>query len=218
MGGLRQHIPWTHRWFLTGVLAIAGFPFFSGFFSKDEILLSAYLAHGVPGHQALYALALATAGAHGLLHVPAPLPHLPRRESRAGGRSSSHVHDPNAVDPGAARRARRALGLRRLARPLGRAEPRSRASMRRTATASRTSSRPVLHGVHHEVSFATERWLAAGAVAVAGLGALLAALALRLAARRCRRRSAWRSRACTASSRTSTTWTSSTTRSSCARS
>ena len=33
----------------------------------------------------------------------------------------------------------------------------------------------VLHGAHHEVAFATERWLAATSVAVAGLGALLAA-------------------------------------------
>lgn len=38
MGGLRKKIPITYFTFLIGTLAIAGFPPFSGFFSKDEIL------------------------------------------------------------------------------------------------------------------------------------------------------------------------------------
>lgn len=38
MGGLRKFMPVTHITFLMGFLAIIGFPFFSGFFSKDEIL------------------------------------------------------------------------------------------------------------------------------------------------------------------------------------
>ena len=38
MGGLRHHLPITYRVFLVGALALAGVPFFSGFFSKDEIL------------------------------------------------------------------------------------------------------------------------------------------------------------------------------------
>ncbi len=42
MGGLRKKIPITYLTFLMGVLAIAGFPFTSGFISKDEILLSVY--------------------------------------------------------------------------------------------------------------------------------------------------------------------------------
>ncbi len=42
MGGLKEHIPWTYRVFLIGAIAIAGVPGFSGFFSKDEILASAY--------------------------------------------------------------------------------------------------------------------------------------------------------------------------------
>lgn len=42
MGGLRKKIPVTYWTFLAGVLAIAGFPFTSGFISKDEILLSVY--------------------------------------------------------------------------------------------------------------------------------------------------------------------------------
>jgi NADH-quinone oxidoreductase subunit L len=42
MGGLRKFIPTTGVTFLIGTLAIAGIPFFSGFFSKDAILGSVY--------------------------------------------------------------------------------------------------------------------------------------------------------------------------------
>ena len=42
MGGLRKRIPVTYITFLLGVLAIVGFPFTSGFISKDEILLNVY--------------------------------------------------------------------------------------------------------------------------------------------------------------------------------
>jgi NADH-quinone oxidoreductase subunit L len=42
MGGLRKKTPVTYWTFLIGVLAIAGFPFFSGFISKDEILIATY--------------------------------------------------------------------------------------------------------------------------------------------------------------------------------
>ncbi len=42
MGGLRKYMPITAATFFVGWLAIAGFPLFSGFFSKDEVLLFAY--------------------------------------------------------------------------------------------------------------------------------------------------------------------------------
>lgn len=42
MGGLRKFMPVTHITFLVACLAIAGIPPFSGFFSKDEILVAAY--------------------------------------------------------------------------------------------------------------------------------------------------------------------------------
>jgi NADH-quinone oxidoreductase subunit L len=42
MGGLRQHIPWTFWTMTAGTFAIAGFPPFAGFFSKDAILWRAY--------------------------------------------------------------------------------------------------------------------------------------------------------------------------------
>jgi NADH-quinone oxidoreductase subunit L len=38
MGGLKAHMPKTYWTFVFATLAIAGIPFFSGFFSKDEIL------------------------------------------------------------------------------------------------------------------------------------------------------------------------------------
>lgn len=40
MGGLKKYLPHTHLTMLVGSLAISGIPFFSGFFSKDEILYS----------------------------------------------------------------------------------------------------------------------------------------------------------------------------------
>ena len=42
MGGLKKYLPLTHATFLVSVLAIAGMPLTSGFFSKDEILYSAF--------------------------------------------------------------------------------------------------------------------------------------------------------------------------------
>ncbi|HEY5656873.1 MAG TPA: NADH-quinone oxidoreductase subunit L [Myxococcota bacterium] len=61
MGGLRRKIWRTTFVFLMGVVAISGFPPFSGFFSKDEILVSVYVSH-VPGHEWLYTIGLITAG------------------------------------------------------------------------------------------------------------------------------------------------------------
>ena len=49
MGGLRKHMPITHLTFLIACLAIAGIPFFSGFFSKDEILTACYAYSPVMG-------------------------------------------------------------------------------------------------------------------------------------------------------------------------
>ena len=62
MGGLRQYLPWTF-WLMTiATLAIAGVPPLSGFFSKDEILASAF-ARGaeMPVYYLFYALCVVTA-------------------------------------------------------------------------------------------------------------------------------------------------------------
>jgi NADH-quinone oxidoreductase subunit L len=46
MGGLKKKLPWTHRTMLVGCVAIAGVPPLAGFFSKDEILWSAFKVGG----------------------------------------------------------------------------------------------------------------------------------------------------------------------------
>src|SRR6202140_4676010 len=56
MGGLKQYLPVTYATMLIGTLAIAGIPPLAGFFSKDEILLRAFLAN-----KAIWVVAVATA-------------------------------------------------------------------------------------------------------------------------------------------------------------
>lgn len=62
MGGLKKYMKTTHWTFLIATLAIAGFPFFSGFFSKDGILSSVFSfgMHHTIGY-ILYSIALLTA-------------------------------------------------------------------------------------------------------------------------------------------------------------
>ena len=59
MGGLRKKIPVTFWTMFIATLAITGFPPFAGFFSKDEILYSAYA--GPFANKALYAVGLSAA-------------------------------------------------------------------------------------------------------------------------------------------------------------
>ncbi len=44
MGGLRLRLPVVYWTFLVGALALSGFPLFSGFFSKDEIIAAAFFS------------------------------------------------------------------------------------------------------------------------------------------------------------------------------
>jgi NADH-quinone oxidoreductase subunit L len=52
MGGLKRKMPVTYWTFLAGTMALAGVPGFSGFYSKDDILASAYQT----GHVGLFVL------------------------------------------------------------------------------------------------------------------------------------------------------------------
>jgi NADH-quinone oxidoreductase subunit L len=58
MGGLKQYMPVTFITFFVSVLAIAGVPGTSGFFSKDEILWLAFSGH----HPVIWGLAVLGAG------------------------------------------------------------------------------------------------------------------------------------------------------------
>ena len=58
MGGLANYMPITAITWLVATLAISGFPFFSGFYSKDTIIGLAYQN----GYYGLYAVTLLTAG------------------------------------------------------------------------------------------------------------------------------------------------------------
>jgi NADH-quinone oxidoreductase subunit L len=60
MGGLRKYMPITTATFIVGWLAIAGVPPFSGFFSKDEILLYTWGSGGGPA-KVMWAMGLITA-------------------------------------------------------------------------------------------------------------------------------------------------------------
>ena len=57
MGGLRKFMPLTHLTFLVACLAIAGIPPFAGFFSKEEILMTAW-----ENNRLIYYIALITSG------------------------------------------------------------------------------------------------------------------------------------------------------------
>ncbi len=52
MGGLRKKIPLTFWMMVIGTLALTGFPFFAGYYSKDMIIESAFAAHSSVGSYA----------------------------------------------------------------------------------------------------------------------------------------------------------------------
>ena len=128
MGGLASRLPWTHGTMLMATLAIAGIPPFAGFFSKDEILSSAFASghHGDLGHGP------GGRGADRVLHVP-PLPADLPRPAAAHARGRAPPARVAAGDDRAALRAGGALGGGRPGRPAAawRAATRSRAGSRR---------------------------------------------------------------------------------------
>ncbi len=60
MGGLKEKMPMTYWTFVIGALALSGFPFTAGFFSKDAVLLAAWNAGSLG--QSLAVLGVLTAG------------------------------------------------------------------------------------------------------------------------------------------------------------
>jgi NADH-quinone oxidoreductase subunit L len=54
MGGIWRKVPWTYAVMWIGSLALAGIPYFSGYFSKDTILEAAWAADTAVGHYAYW--------------------------------------------------------------------------------------------------------------------------------------------------------------------
>ncbi len=88
MGGLRRRIPRTYRVFLVGALAISGIPGLSGFFSKDEILASAFAS----GNYLVWALGLAGA-AMTAFYMFRLISLTFEGEARSSDESARHVHE-----------------------------------------------------------------------------------------------------------------------------
>ena len=90
MGGLKRYLPITYWTFLIGALAIAGVPFLSGFFSKDEILYETLHQ----GHTALWLVGAATSllTATYMFRLVFLTFHGERRHSALSD-ASSHLHD-----------------------------------------------------------------------------------------------------------------------------
>ena len=96
MGGIWRKVPVTYTMMWVGSLALAGFPFFAGFYSKDMILEAAYGAHTGIGMVAFWlgcAAALLTAFYSWRLLILAF-----HGQPRASEEVMSHVHEsPNVM-------------------------------------------------------------------------------------------------------------------------
>ena len=54
MGGVWKKIPYTYALMVVGTLALTGFPFLSGYYSKEAIIEFAYLEGGFTGYSAAF--------------------------------------------------------------------------------------------------------------------------------------------------------------------
>ncbi|MGH7232246.1 MAG: NADH-quinone oxidoreductase subunit L [Nitrospiraceae bacterium] len=94
MGGLKAQLPITYWTFVIGSLALAGFPLTSGFFSKDEILVSAWSTGGLG--QILAILGLVTAFLTAFYSFRLVFVTF-WGESRVDPHHAGHVHEPSST-------------------------------------------------------------------------------------------------------------------------
>jgi NADH-quinone oxidoreductase subunit L len=94
MGGLKNKMPVTYWTFIIGSLALAGFPLTAGFFSKDELLLSAWNA-GMLG-QVLAVAGVLTAGLTAFYSFRLVFVTF-WGESRVDPHHADHVHEQSSV-------------------------------------------------------------------------------------------------------------------------
>jgi len=94
MGGLKDKMPLTYKTFLVSTAAIAGFPFLSGFFSKDEILWQAFSSSH--GSVLLWGMGFAAAGLTAF-YMSRQVIMTFFGESRADHHTQEHIHESPAV-------------------------------------------------------------------------------------------------------------------------
>jgi len=92
MGGLKDKLPVTYWTFVIGSLALAGFPFTAGFFSKDELLLASWLSGGLG--KTLTVLGLLTAMMTAFYSFRLVFVTF-WGESRVDSQHAGHVHEPS---------------------------------------------------------------------------------------------------------------------------
>jgi len=89
MGGLKKYMPITYAVFVIAGLSAGGFPGLSGFFSKDEIIWSAYASHSPVGK---FVWALGLAGAFFTPFYTFRLIFLTFHGKYRGGQHETHGH------------------------------------------------------------------------------------------------------------------------------
>jgi NADH-quinone oxidoreductase subunit L len=93
MGGLKRYMPLTYALMLAATLAISGIPPFSGFFSKDEILASAFARGGdTPVYYLFYGMGL-LAALLTAFYMARLIAMTFLGENRTGERERAHLHE-----------------------------------------------------------------------------------------------------------------------------